>query len=78
MERLHIHAHAYNNDDYRNKICELRELCQEYKVPEELLSPDNRENLTSKQLINEMVYGMNNPYLHYKENSNLNRTYVKC
>lgn len=47
-------------------------------MSENVLDVSKRDNLSNCELIREMVYGLNQPFLYYKQNSSLNRTYVKC
>ena len=64
---------------YEERLAQLRGLCEEYGLKEEIvLSHDNRDYLSDIQLIHEMAYGLNEPFLLYKSNSNLKRTYIKC
>ena len=52
-------APAYNEIIYNQEINKLRELCDSYNMPNNVLDVSKRDNLSNCELIREMVYGLN-------------------
>ena len=64
--------------EYNSRITQLKQICSEHGVPEEVLSTSFKDQQSNIDLIQQMANGLNQPFIYYKQNSNLDRTFVKC
>ena len=67
----------YDLEMHIENMDKLKRLCMDHGIDPQVLSARNRKNLSQKQLINELTHGLNQPFMYYKKNGKLERTYIK-
>lgn len=72
------HAEVYDLHRYKENIKKLKAFCLAHNIDTKALDPQNRKYLTEQQLIEELFYGMNHPFMYYKKAGQLNKTFVNC